>query len=73
MSEKLRECPNCGRELVKVVRPHNSMLNEEQFDSVKAGDYFCTQCKDETTRTGYKYFWEFELTSLGSIHDGEGK
>ena len=58
---KLPVCPQCGKPLVRVTQDTDSYLNAEQFDSVKAGDYFCETCKDDSTKTGYKYFWEKDL------------
>jgi len=55
------KCPDCGRGLLNVEYPHGSMLNEEQFESAKEGDFFCAWCKDSNTKTGYKYFWERDL------------
>ena len=37
------------------------MLNSEQFDSVKPGDWYCDSCKGLEAGTGFKYFWESEL------------
>jgi hypothetical protein len=45
MSER---CPNCKGSL-ETVRQSNGMLNSDQFDSVKCGDYYCDKCR--------QYWW----------------
>jgi hypothetical protein len=50
-------CPVCKRPLAKVEQDPGSMLNEYQFASVRAGDYFCRHCTGSRGRTGYRYFW----------------
>lgn len=55
-------CPGCGKALQAVRQDANSMLNAEQFDAARAGDWFCDVCKGEGARTGYRYFWDRELT-----------
>jgi hypothetical protein len=57
----MKKCPKCGKELVEITYPFNSMLNEEQFDAVKAGDYYCEKCQASTLPNGCSYFWESEL------------
>ena len=37
------------------------MLNEDQWRSTRAGDWFCDTCKSDKARTGYLYFWNREL------------
>jgi len=50
-------CPICGKSLFKVEQSPQSFLNKEQFETVKAGDYFCKSCSgDEAKHTKYKYF-----------------
>ena len=53
-------CPMCGAQLDKVRNPAGSMLNDDQFDSVKAGDWHCTSCTNDRGRTG-AYFWDKEV------------
>jgi len=60
MSEK-RVCPECSNPLEKVIYPAYKMLNEYQWDSIKAGDYFCIHCKSDAAKSGYKYFWERDI------------
>lgn len=53
------KCPKCG-EALSYVR-NDSALNDEQLDSIKAGEWYCAACKDAGTKSGFKYFWEREL------------
>ena len=64
-------CPECQAPLRQVFRPSDSMLNEEQFDAVKAGDYFCESCKGDRARSGYRYFWNRELANAAYQPAGE--
>lgn len=60
-------CPDCDSKLHKVI--NDSAFNDEQFDSMKAGDYFCQQCEDPSTKTGFQYFKESQLDSLQNLKD----
>lgn len=55
------QCPRCGGKLKPVTQDPGSPLNEEQFASVRAGDYYCEACTGTEARTGYKYWWESDL------------
>lgn len=59
-TEQLNPCPRCGKPLEKVTQSPNSMLNAEQFDAARLGDYFCDACPETGER--YRYFWESDLT-----------
>jgi hypothetical protein len=60
------KCPRCNRELERVKQT-SGMLNDDQFDAVKAGDYFTPDCDldpcagsaNGVTST-YRYFGEIE-------------
>lgn len=54
-------CPDCNEKVFKVKQSENSMLNREQFDAAKAGDWFCVKCASDVSHTGYKYFWDNEV------------
>jgi len=56
-------CPQCGGPLRKVSYP-GGMLNEDQWMSQRAGDYYCTECKSDQARTGYMYFWRSMLSPV---------
>ena len=57
-------CPQCGEPLQRVRQSENSMLNSEQFDAIRAGDYFCEGCPPNgRSRTAYCYWWESEVTN----------
>ena len=46
-------------ELVVQSRPR--MLNSEQFDAIKAGDWFCKTCPDDRGENVHLYRWSHEL------------
>ncbi len=55
-------CPGCRKPLQPVRYSRDSLFNREQFDASRAGDWFCDQCPGTRGRSGYRYFWERELT-----------
>ena len=60
------ECPSCGKELKPVMQDANSALNADQFDAIRAGDYYCSYCPEDkgtakTSKTGYAYFWKKDV------------
>ena len=56
------DCPKCGGKLNLVTQSSKSPLNEEQFDSIKAGDYYCDKCEgDRGKKTRHRYYWKREL------------
>ncbi len=59
--EKNYNCPDCNNKLEKVIQSENSPLNKEQFDSVRAGDYFCRICPGTRGKSGFRYYWGYEL------------
>lgn len=52
-------CPECGDDLDRVV--NNGPLNDDQFDAVKAGDWYCKKCKSDAAATGFKYWLDRQL------------
>lgn len=58
------KCPTCGGNLERVRYPSGCYLNREQWDSQKAGDYFCRVCPDNgrANNKEFSYFWESEVT-----------
>ena len=73
-------CPACGNALRLVKQSENSPLNEYQFDSVKAGDYYCEKCTgDQAQGSTFRYWWTRELSThdcscgLDAVQKGEGK
>jgi hypothetical protein len=59
------KCPNC-KGILKKVAQTKLWLNDDQFDAVKAGDYYCEVCPEEKgtadkARTKYAYFWEKDI------------
>lgn len=58
---RVLECPKCGGPLKECPRRSN-WLNDDQYASVKAGDYFCETCPDnDRGKSGLCYWWEHEL------------
>lgn len=55
------KCPECKNELFPVLQDRSSPLNYEQFESVRAGDYYCENCTGSRGNSGYRYFWKKEL------------
>jgi hypothetical protein len=56
-------CPQCGKELQEVRYPADSMFNRDQFDSMKAGDWYCEECPDNgRAKSGVCHWWNTELT-----------
>jgi len=54
-------CPQCGTDLLEV-KQSNGMLNDEQFDAVKAGDWYCTKCpSNDRGKTTLCYWWQREV------------
>jgi len=54
-------CPECSNELLPVDQDQPKMLNADQFDSVKAGDWYCKVCHGNQGKTSHRYFWNSEL------------
>jgi hypothetical protein len=58
-------CPACGMPL-RRVRYAGGYLNEEQFDSIRAGDWYCIApaCTGpKRGNTAYSYWWNRELNA----------
>ncbi len=59
---RMLKCPRCGGPLIAVRQSANSPLNADQFDAVKAGDYYCPSCpSNDRGHTPLCYWWEHEL------------
>lgn len=52
-------CPYCGSVLRKVTYP-GGYLNAEQWESIRAGDYFCEVCPP-SERQNVRYLWAEEV------------
>lgn len=55
------KCPHCESELILVEQSPKSLLNEYQWEAIKAGDYYCPTCKPVEEGMKYRYFWKREL------------
>ena len=65
----MKTCPQCGSDLWPVFQSPGSYLNADQFDAVRAGDWYCTVCPDPSTRTGFTYFWDRDLVVVVPGHN----
>lgn len=66
-----RACPQCGGSVEKVRYPSDSMLNEYQWDSVRAGDWYCQKCPpNNRSNTKLCYWWDDEVTKYPSPAQG---
>ena len=55
-------CPQCKEPLQKV--PPSKWLNEDQYATVKAGDWFCTACPSNNRgAVPLCYWWDSEVQS----------
>lgn len=67
MSKEKPKCPQCGGPLERV-RDTSGTLNRDQFDSVKAGDFFCGACPSNGRgKAELCYWWESELVSQDEV------
>jgi hypothetical protein len=53
-------CPICGGALEAVVY-RGGPLNEEQWASIRAGDWYCKVCSSNKSATGFEYFWDKDI------------
>jgi hypothetical protein len=65
-------CPDCGTLLKAVRQSESSPLNREQFDAVKAGDFYCDTCpSNDRGNQPFRYFWKTELLDQCQHEDFE--
>lgn len=60
LSDKPPRCPDCGAVLKAIEYPEGSMLNYEQWRSVRQGDWVCEFCPARDVDQGmeaHRYFW----------------
>jgi hypothetical protein len=62
-------CPRCKGKLLRVRNPPDSMLNDYQFDAIRAGDWYCTHCSGNEAASGYKYWWQSDLEKAKEATD----
>lgn len=63
-------CPGCRKPLHEVRQSSGSMLNSDQFDAVRAGDWYCDACPSNGRgNTAYAYFWNSELRASEKASD----
>jgi hypothetical protein len=66
-------CPQCGKPLEEVRYPSDSMLNRDQWESVRAGDWWCKSCPYNGRAKNLigAYFWDSEVAERGEVGQGE--
>lgn len=52
----MKLCPQCRKPLERV--PRSQWLNEDQWDSVKAGDWCCKACPDNGRGQSGLCYWD---------------
>ena len=55
-----KRCPVCNIQLMEVRQAEGSLLNEQQWAAVRAGDYYCQNCPPDKDMR-YKYWWKKEV------------
>lgn len=61
------QCLRCGKPLRLVTNPPGSWMNDDQFDSVKRGDWYCEPCGDPIDKDGRSYFRESQVRSASPV------
>lgn len=51
-----KKCFDCGKTLKRVPRGP-SWMNDDQWDAIKAGDYY-SKCDQSSRSNGCCYFWD---------------
>jgi Mg2+ and Co2+ transporter CorA len=57
-----KKCPKCGENLRTVTQSPQCLMNPEQFEATRAGDFYCPKCFGDRGKSGMRYFWKDELT-----------
>lgn len=55
-------CPTCGETLIAVR--YSGYLNEDQWDAIKGGDWYCNTCTDPSIVNGKKHWHDRELQTV---------
>lgn len=63
------KCPSCGAPLYRVRQSSGSYLNADQFDAVRAGDWYCDKCSGTRGASGYRYYWNSEIAAAPEPSD----
>jgi hypothetical protein len=59
-------CPTCGGELERVRIPEGCMFNRDQWESMRAGDWYCETCPDNgRAKSGVCHWWDHEVKCEG--------
>lgn len=57
------QCPKCKVPMRRVRNPSGSMLNDDQFDAIRAGDWYCGCHNNGRGNTSNAYYWNSEVAS----------
>jgi len=62
-------CPGCRGNLKRVIQAEPQFLNPEQYDAIKAGDWYCDKCpasvgtsEKQPSTSAYAYFWDKDIS-----------
>jgi hypothetical protein len=54
------KCPQCHLQLQEVIQPECPLILSK-YNMIRAGDYYCINCKPDIEGLKYKYFWKKDL------------
>ena len=59
----VRRCPQCKEAVRRVVQSLGSLLNADQWNATKAGDWLCVSCPSNGRGKSLygRYLWESEV------------
>lgn len=70
-TENQRLCPDCQQPLKIVRQTGEKLYNDDQFDAIKAGDYYCEKCPSNGRgNQPLKYWWAHEIDTSDLGDDG---
>jgi hypothetical protein len=55
------KCPTCDQPLKAITYPSDSPLNRDQWESQRAGDWFCTCHNNYRGNKPYAYYWSYQF------------
>lgn len=64
-----KPCPQCGKPLERITYP-GGYLNRDQWESVRAGDWWCEACPNNGRGRSGAYFWNREITPTSPAPEG---
>jgi hypothetical protein len=64
----MKLCPQCAKQVDRVVQVPDSWMNADQFDFLKAGDYYCEMCPSNNRGYGpLCYWWDREVVNAEDV------